>query len=373
MRAMLINRAPPSAGKGTERFLTMFGNFLSARGWEITYLCDAIFNGPRLNVGPRPLFSLIEARFRRWGPFYEVPAAIVRRFRPDLVYLNPFVQFPTFPLLDLPTILGTTTFGPERAHRGHEAEGPYVKLEEAMLRSWYGFTYPPRRSLVHCLNPEQATWFSVPRRRRIPTLVVPLPVDGKVFYPRRSEWRTDPPFQLLFVGGIDERKGIRPFVRIAERVHERYPGRVEALVVGDGLDRPFVVERAARRPFLRYVGVVDDVEKAALYARANLLVSPSLEENFHYVTAEAQVCGLPVLSSDLSGPRSIIRAGETGWLVPRGDEDAFERMIVGCCENYFADAGAYRSLRDRTARAAEPLADLSPLVTLEASARALAA
>jgi glycosyltransferase involved in cell wall biosynthesis len=57
--------------------------------------------------------------------------------------------------------------------------------------------------------------------------------------------------------------------------------------------------------------------------RAHLLVNPSPKEGWGLTVVEANACGLPVVASDRPGLRDSVRDGETGYLVPYGDDGAF--------------------------------------------------
>ena len=66
-------------------------------------------------------------------------------------------------------------------------------------------------------------------------------------------------------------------------------------------------------------------ERAALYAAADIFVSPSdnIQETFGLTLLEAGVSGLPAIASDFDGYRDIIVHGETGLLVPTFQPDTF--------------------------------------------------
>jgi len=74
-------------------------------------------------------------------------------------------------------------------------------------------------------------------------------------------------------------------------------------------------------------------ELPAAMNAADLLVLPSVADAFGLVLVEAMACGLPVLACDAHGPRTIVEAGETGWLVPPDDEDALADAIVAAVED----------------------------------------
>jgi glycosyltransferase involved in cell wall biosynthesis len=61
---------------------------------------------------------------------------------------------------------------------------------------------------------------------------------------------------------------------------------------------------------------------------ADLLVLPSVHEQFGQVLVEAMACGLPVIAADAHGPKEIVEDGETGWLVAPDDEDAMVEALV---------------------------------------------
>ncbi len=68
---------------------------------------------------------------------------------------------------------------------------------------------------------------------------------------------------------------------------------------------------------------------------ADLLVLPSVHEQFGQVLVEAMACGLPVIGVNAHGPAEVVDDGETGWLVPPDDEDA---MVEALSEAVNGDA-----------------------------------
>jgi glycosyltransferase involved in cell wall biosynthesis len=56
--------------------------------------------------------------------------------------------------------------------------------------------------------------------------------------------------------------------------------------------------------------------------RCHVFLNPSPKEGWGLTVIEANQCGLPVVASDRPGLRDSVRHGETGELVPWGDERA---------------------------------------------------
>ncbi len=94
---------------------------------------------------------------------------------------------------------------------------------------------------------------------------------------------------------------------------------------------------------VRLVGPVDDMPAA--YALADLVIAPStLPESFGRGVAEAAAMQRPVLATPLGGPAETILPGETGWLAPPGDTQAWASAIA-------AALATPREARERMGRA----------------------
>jgi glycosyltransferase involved in cell wall biosynthesis len=61
--------------------------------------------------------------------------------------------------------------------------------------------------------------------------------------------------------------------------------------------------------------------------RAGLCVHPSYEDGFGYAPAEALACGVPVIVSQDTGMKDLLRSDAQGRVVPTGDRDALVEAI----------------------------------------------
>ncbi len=106
------------------------------------------------------------------------------------------------------------------------------------------------------------------------------------------------------------------------------------IVVGDGPTRADVV--AAVAPFgdrVRLIGAVDATRLNEIYAAADLMVWPAVQEAYGMALLEAQAAGLPVVAGDVGGVPDIVRDGRTGVLVPVGDGNAFAGAVAALLDD----------------------------------------
>lgn len=64
-----------------------------------------------------------------------------------------------------------------------------------------------------------------------------------------------------------------------------------------------------------------------LFRDADIFVLPSLAECLAVVLMEATAAGLPVVTTDVGALREAVRPGDTGYLVPPGDQDALTQAL----------------------------------------------
>ena len=72
----------------------------------------------------------------------------------------------------------------------------------------------------------------------------------------------------------------------------------------------------------------DHDELPDIFAVSDVVVLPSVREQFGQVLVEGMACGLPAIAVAAHGPSEIVEDGQTGWLVPPDDEDALAAALV---------------------------------------------
>jgi glycosyltransferase involved in cell wall biosynthesis len=200
----------------------------------------------------------------------------------------------------------------ERERGLHEVSPMMRPLLATTLNRTRHWDVKAARRVTHYLTNSELS------RRRIQdywqrdAMVVHPPVEVERFRPGT------PDDYLLVVSEIVPHKRIDVALEAAHRVGRRI------MVVGTGPDLPRLQARFSHRT--SFLGRIDDDRLAGLYAGAQAVIVPSVEE-FGIVAVEAQAAGRPVVAAGSGGALETVIDGETGVLVPPGDPTALAEAL----------------------------------------------
>lgn len=136
---------------------------------------------------------------------------------------------------------------------------------------------------------------------------------------------------ISIVGRINRWKGHDRFLRIAKKLLERRPARFAIVGEARNRDADFLPElRELSKSlgideYVRFISWREDPREA--YAATDVLCNCSEREPFGRTMIEAAACGVPSVAFDDGGAPDIIVDGETGFLIPAGDEDGFTAAV----------------------------------------------
>ncbi|MDQ1910399.1 glycosyltransferase family 4 protein [Paenibacillus sp. GD4] len=143
---------------------------------------------------------------------------------------------------------------------------------------------------------------------------------------------------LIYVGGMDRRKGAIDLVRILPMLKERLP---ELRLILLGQDTPTGPNRTSYREYLmdtaRQLGVFEQIEfipatpRTQLhqyYGRASVFVSASRAETLGIPFLEAMSTGLPVVTWRTGAAPELVRHGEDGFLYELDDKEGFAAGLL---------------------------------------------
>jgi glycosyltransferase involved in cell wall biosynthesis len=268
-------------------------------------VCFRPFEKPRLRQPLRQLRSL--ARLSRE----------LRAFRPDVVHLQ---QGHLWGNLLLPTLRAplVVTVHDVEHHPGDRASSrtPQRVLHAGFRRG--------QRLLVHAerLRGALCERLAIPAER---VDVVPHIAIGRE---RGDDAPPEEPTTVLFFGRLWPYKGLDVLIRAEPLLSAAIPD-VRIVVAGAG------------EPFERYAAMMvhperfevhhrylSDEERDRFFERAAVVVLPYLEASQSGVVPVAFRAGRPVVATTVGGLPEVVDHGETGLLVPPGDERALAEAIL---------------------------------------------
>ena len=185
--------------------------------------------------------------------------------------------------------------------------------------------------------------------------ILPRGLDTRLFTPGRSEpdfWKqfgsNGDGVRLLFVGRVSREKDLDILVQAFRNLRqESVP--VQLSIVGHG---PFSKELAAMLPEACYTGYLNGTDLAKAYASSDIFVFPSTTDTFGNVIIEAQAAGLPVIVSDVGGPRELVTDGVSGLITKARDPadftSAIRRLVADESLRKEMSAAARRGVEDRS-------------------------
>lgn len=250
---------------------------------------------------------------------------IVKAQRPDIVLS--FMQEPNFRMLLATIGLPCKKVVSVRNDPAREYAGKTGSLVGKVLMPLLadGCVFQTHRALE---------WF--PSRLQRKSEVIPNAVDPAFFKTERS----GADVYWVAVGRLVEQKNYPMMLSAFSKVVEEYPDE-RLRIYGEGplrseLERQ--IENLGLSPNVSLCGQTHDV--AAVLADAKGFLMTSDYEGMPNALMEAMAVGLPCVATDCpcGGPAELICDGESGFLVPIGEEKAFAEKVIALMQDKKIDA-----------------------------------
>jgi glycosyltransferase involved in cell wall biosynthesis len=155
------------------------------------------------------------------------------------------------------------------------------------------------------INPEKVTIFK-------------RGIDVSIFKPSYSFGNTNV-VNLIYAGRISRDKNLDFLLEVYDVIFNKYlDTKIRLYIIGDG---PYYdkLEKRCRNKGVVFTGKLKHNELIRYYNMGDLFLFPSNTDTFGMVVLEAQACGLPVVVSDIGGPKEIIVDGTTGFIAKAND------------------------------------------------------
>lgn len=295
-------------------FVTVFsGPSLKDRSWEVQL--------GHVHIGP--VYGILDRKFvLNWlGPLRRFYREVVASERPDVVVFN------WAPLAIVLSKRKISMLSGKVVTKVVYEHGGWSQLNTSKVyRGAYRLGLQVSDHII-CGGPDYAQALGrALKLRHVSSIGVPIELPSETI-PRGTSCR------VVFVGRVQrEQKRIDRLLDAIARLPQIASWTIQ--VVGDGDDLGWFQERVSQ------LGVSDRFTWTGWQSNpwehikeATFLAFPSAHEGFAMVMVEAMSHGIPVLSTDCDfGPRTIIREGVNGWLVPNNDSDfgnALHHIVLG--------------------------------------------
>ncbi len=156
--------------------------------------------------------------------------------------------------------------------------------------------------------------------------IVPNGVDPERIariQPRRLEGQPS----VVYAGRLERIKGVETLVEATKKLTSRL-AHMKVYMAGDGSLAQVIREFADSNPeHAVYLGRLPSVwDVVALMKGADLVVMPSLKENFSITLLEAMASGTPLVVSDAEGNMEVVDK-DSAWVFKAGSSDDLARKI----------------------------------------------
>lgn len=163
------------------------------------------------------------------------------------------------------------------------------------------------------------------------------PCAAEVPMMKRDHPGEDRPLRVLFVGSLQEGKGVLEIIRTAALLKQRgFGGRFRISIVGRWFSEQFkqeteqLVAELAVEDIVALPGELTGDAKWQAYREADIFFFPShyQSEASPIVLMEALGAGLPVVSTRWRGIPSLVEGCEAAWLLPTREPEAFAGALI---------------------------------------------
>ena len=115
---------------------------------------------------------------------------------------------------------------------------------------------------------------------------------------------------FLYVGRVSAEKNLEIFLRVAEKLDEKYKDKIHFIMVGGGPSLKKLIAIAPKN--ITFTGFVKGIKLAKIYASADVFLFPSATETLGFVVLEAMASGLPVICCGEGGVKDNVIDGHNG-------------------------------------------------------------
>jgi len=354
MRMLVYSPISLRFGGGFERWILEVAARLRKLGIQTQILCTASTMGDRERISSEEISDLLSKASARYSevPFFRFPMFGSNSPIPSVKGLRRVLSEKDYDILYFPNayafqdvLISTLKLTRNRpVISGQHA----VLLQGSSFHDLYVNTVTKHLlgtfDAYHVLNSDDLRIFKGWGLGR--TYLIPIGVDIHKFRSRTYDG-TQRRFKVLFVGRMNLQKGVDVMCQSIRIINQdqSLQRRVQFQIVGSGPMSQMIDELRKQYLNIQYLAHVSDEKLPTIYRDSDVLVMPSRSETFGIVAIEAQASGLPVIATNIPGPREILVDGITGRLIRSNDPIALASAIRDFHDLWSKDYEKFEKMR----------------------------
>ena len=285
-------------------------------------------------------FSMLTGGFAEPYTFGRRLIKYFKKHRPDydIIHDNQSLCYGTLWLQQQGYPLVTTIHHPITSDREIALKNAQTWGDRLLIKRWHSFINMQLkvvRKLKHIVTVSEVSRQDISAAFGIKAdklSVVHNGIATEVFRPIPEIQRM--PFRIMATASADQPlKGLKYLIQAIAELRDKYP-RIHLLVVGklnpEG-ETETLIQQLGISDNLTFVSGISTEAMVEHYARASIVVVPSVYEGFGLPAGEAMACGVPVISTTGGALPEVV--GEDGILVPVRDHHAIANAISELLEN----------------------------------------
>ncbi|MFT5211399.1 MAG: glycosyltransferase involved in cell wall biosynthesis [Flavobacterium sp.] len=207
-----------------------------------------------------------------------------------------------------------------------------------LIKRWHSFLKMQKRvvtKLDNIVTVSEVSRIDIAEAFSVPSsalTVIHNGIDTTVFKPQPQITRIE--HSLMATASADQPlKGLRYLLIAVAQLVPVYPN-IHLTILGKikpGGDIDKLLEKLDINDHLNFVSGIETSEVVELYAKASVVVVPSIYEGFGLPAGEAMACGVPVISTDGGALPEVV--GDCGIIVPIKSQNAIADAITKLFED----------------------------------------
>ncbi|MHA2142489.1 MAG: glycosyltransferase family 4 protein [Candidatus Thorarchaeota archaeon] len=311
--------SPKSVQKQHYTIFHLPGNLLEARKWEFY-----AFPEEKREVAARNLFKSTDIS-ENVGILTDQFARLIRDIQPEIIHAHStyvvfnrvIAQLRSQSKLEIPAVV--TIHGlpkPLILPNGKET----TDFKEFASGFGFDFVIAVSENVSEAIKEHLESEF----HDRVRTIY--SGIDLSVFKPLPD---VDKEWDIAFMGRLETMKSVDLFPEMLSFLKFKFP-ELKMMMTGEGSLKTWLFKEFEKKgvsSIVDYHGVVETAAVPIMINKSRIFLYPSRREPFGLSIVEAMACGVPVITTDVFGPREIISHNYDGFVVPPDDAKALADAV----------------------------------------------